>query len=115
MIRGAFILIVGFSLGYAKCMSEQPEVKGAAVAFKEFFVEAQKEGFFPAKDVEPEGAHYLISRLHDALGQTEGRSDDEPVLKTDSGETLITMGDLRAPFSVGPYGSETTTQQGEPS
>lgn len=117
MIRGAFVFAVGLGLGYAKAVSELDAVRGAAVTFKEFFVEAaQKEGFYPAKDAEPEGVHYLISRLHDALDQVGSVSDDEPVLKNDADETLITVGDLRAPFSLGPYGSEkTTTKQGESS
>lgn len=36
MIRGAFILIVGFGLGYAKCLSEQDEIRDAAMTFKQF-------------------------------------------------------------------------------
>lgn len=34
MIRGAIILAVGFSLGYAKAVSEQEEIRDTALAFK---------------------------------------------------------------------------------
>lgn len=36
MIRGAIILAVGFSLGYAKAVSDQEEVREAALTFKHF-------------------------------------------------------------------------------
>jgi hypothetical protein len=36
VIKGATILAVGFGLGYAKCLSDQEEVRVAAVTFKNF-------------------------------------------------------------------------------
>lgn len=36
MIKGTVILAVGFGLGYATAVSQVPEVKGAAVAFRQF-------------------------------------------------------------------------------
>lgn len=36
MIRGALILAVGFSLGYAKAVSDQEEIRTAALTFKHF-------------------------------------------------------------------------------
>lgn len=41
MIKGAVILAVGFGLGYAKAVSDQEEVRSAALAFKQFL---QDEG-----------------------------------------------------------------------
>lgn len=36
MIKGAILIGIGFGLGYAKAMSDQEEIRGAAVAFKHF-------------------------------------------------------------------------------
>jgi hypothetical protein len=43
VIRGAFLVAVGFGLGYAKAMSDQEELREAAVAFKQFLQDAALE------------------------------------------------------------------------
>lgn len=43
MIRGAFILAVGFSLGYIKAMSEQEAIASVAEAFKQFLEDTQED------------------------------------------------------------------------
>jgi hypothetical protein len=57
MIRGALILAVGFSLGYAKALQEQDEVREAAVEFKKFMADYWEKA--KAEEAEAEAAEVI--------------------------------------------------------
>lgn len=117
MIRGALVLATGLVLGYAKAVSETEAVNQVV----NDVVEKVKKTWDEASaardeqdDLTPEGVDFLMNRLRDALPHAHV-SDETLIIRGGADEALLTMGDLRAPFSLPPTTKTTTNRstQGE--
>lgn len=109
MVKGILILGTGFGLGYGKALYDQPRVRDGILTAIELLKEMDKEKKRKTEEeteeetgIVSEGVDHLLSRLHDALSSVGDSPDDEPVL-IHEGDPVLIMGDLRAPFSLGPY------------
>lgn len=105
MIRGALILAVGYGLGHAKGLSENTLVLDKLESITKSLGEwVEKEiehnkTFEKFADYEIEGTLTLLDRLKVTLPQVGDAPDDKPVLSDSEGNTVLTVGDLRGPFS----------------
>lgn len=84
MIRGAIILAVGFSLGYAKAVSDQEEIRAAALTFKQFLEdlalqeEVKRKQEADAKAGAKEEETVVDSDVEEVLTKIENVVEGEP-------------------------------------
>lgn len=127
MIRGTFIFAAGVGVGYSVAMRNQEpngEVKKATSEFlrtmkgiaADAWLDVKNESAAAAKKVreeaeaaeeakqtskaDPEGLSVLVDRLHEVLPHFDSRADEMTLLANTDANVSLTIGDLRAPFSL---------------
>lgn len=105
MIRGALVFAAGLAIGYGKAMSETEAINHTVnqviEKVKKAWDEAPSTAGENATDLTQEGIDFLMKRLGDALSKIEHYGDEFVVLRGgDDNKVLLTVRDLRAPFST---------------
>lgn len=114
MIRGALVFATGLALGYGKALSEHDAIQERVQAMKAAWEEASTPlEEVDTNDLSVEGINHLMTRLRDALPHVGDAPDDKPLIKSDAKEPVLTVGDIRAPFSVVSDQTTNNTTEGE--
>lgn len=113
MIRGALVFAAGLAIGYGKAMSETEAINHTVnqviEKVKKAWDEVDTDETENVDDARRQlGIEFLMKRLGDALSKIEHYGDEFVVLRGgDDNEVLLTVRDLRAPFSA-PTSTETS-------